>query len=355
MPAQKPEIQFEKGTFLQYRVVGSAGLHLGAHELTLPENAEVEYDGTTLKYGDDSYMVPAVRGAVNAGWLVPIADSISNYVPKPAGVRVKAAQSHGKEREDVEVGTATEEERVVGDIDAQQAKRLKAAAEAMTTKPIVPPATVTKAEASVAEAGDGEVVAEVAKEKTLADKYPTVEDEGTEGKVVGQATKEGAEAADAPASQEGTPVGIKLPNPKQGPIDMSDMAQVNEAKAALQGESEHLGKPAPPERVKKDTSEDIREPGPGGATGDVTEATVGDDLTDLLPDAASTGKPEPTQTKPSADNFEWSTTGQWKARVKKAMAHADNPDVMRKIMSVETPAVRKHIEAHLEKKGIPLG
>ena len=343
----EPELQFEKGVFRQYKVVGSAGLHIGAHELTLPESAVVDFDGSTLKYGGEAYTTPAVRGAIKAGWLVPAADSISHYIPKPAGVRVKAAQSTGTEREDVEVGTATEEERVVGDLEGQQEKRQKAAAKAMATKGVVPEATVTKGDTPVAEAGEGDVVAKVG--ETLAEKFPTVVDEGAEGVVVGQATKEGAGAEKAPpASQEGTPVGgVQFSSPKQGPIDMSDSAQVSEAKAATQGESKLLGKPAPPERVKG--AEDIKEPGPGGATGDATEATVGDDLTDLLPDAVSTGKPEPTQTGPSADNFEWSTKGQWKARVKTALQHADNPDVMRKILAAETPAVRGHIEKALER------
>ena len=364
-------MEFELGVFQSFRISGSAGLHLGQYELTLPENAVVEFDGTVLKYAGTDYAVPALKGGVNAGWLVPVADNISNYIPRPAGVRVKAAQSHGTEREDVAVGIAAEEAKVVGDVEAQKQRRLSAAETPMTSsgqmKPVtaqagnteMKPVTATFSEgsSSIANVGDGEVVARVGMPRP---KYP-VELEPAAGAVVRTVKTAAEEPKEAPASAVGVPVGnYKFGNP-QTSVNMADSGDVAAAKNKLRGASDQLGRPAPAERMA--TAADIPKTLEEGKATLVTledakpvpMGTAGSELETLLPDAVSSGKPEPTaQMGVTADNFEWDTKVQWRRRVSQAVGHAANPDVMAKIMASESDTVKKHIKAELTKRNLPI-
>jgi hypothetical protein len=82
-----------------------------------------------------------------------------------------------------------------------------------------------------------------------------------------------------------------------------------------------------------------------GATGDVSEArSGGEDLTDLLPDAASSGVPSPSK-------LEWPTTGHWRNRVKTAVdKYARDPAALKQIYAAETETVVKYIKAELARK-----
>lgn len=45
---------------------------IGNSERTIPEGAELEFDGRTLFYGEVAEATPQLRGAISEGWLVPI-------------------------------------------------------------------------------------------------------------------------------------------------------------------------------------------------------------------------------------------------------------------------------------------
>jgi len=102
------------------------------------------------------------------------------------------------------------------------------------------------------------------------------------------------------------------------------------------------------------------------ATGDVTEATVGDDLTDILPDAvASTAKAtKTTKTTKTAKSKSrgrkgnevvtlrtgesWDMTRHWRTRARDAVrTYSDNKSTLAAIKSVEVPSVVKFIESKL--------
>lgn len=103
----------------------------------------------------------------------------------------------------------------------------------------------------------------------------------------------------------------------------------------------------------------------GAATGDVQEATVGDELTDVLPDAAVAKAPE-VHRRPEEDpayaavkmmipNFEWNKDRQVKERVAAALEHIKNPMYLKGILAVETDLAREEIKkalaAALENRG----
>lgn len=96
------------------------------------------------------------------------------------------------------------------------------------------------------------------------------------------------------------------------------------------------------------------------ATGDVEEAISGEALTDLLPNAASTGTPKPGLAGDVSDidrirqfipGFEWDLSVQWAKRVKLAVEkYAHIPVVIDYIRSVETETVRSRINAQMAKR-----
>lgn len=97
------------------------------------------------------------------------------------------------------------------------------------------------------------------------------------------------------------------------------------------------------------------------ATGDVQETQVGENLTDILPDAATS--PEPARKpevhrRPEEDpaymavkmlipEFEWNKDRQVKERVASAMKHIENPQYIKGILAVETEHAREEIKKAL--------
>ena len=118
------------------------------------------------------------------------------------------------------------------------------------------------------------------------------------------------------------------------------------------------------------------------ATGDVQEAITGDNLEEILPNAASTKKPAPgiagegtgdlseeraadfvEKEIPLASNevsqikiemlkslvpgFEWDLKAHWKTRVRNTLTYKDNPPVLSQILSFESETVVKHVNKKL--------
>ena len=93
------------------------------------------------------------------------------------------------------------------------------------------------------------------------------------------------------------------------------------------------------------------------ATGDVPEARSGEELDELLPDAATT--PTPTvYLRPEDDpayqavkmlipDFEWNKDRRWQDRVEDAMKHIKNPQYLKGILAVETETVKLEIKKRL--------
>jgi len=108
-----PEITFVRGTFKEYR--STIKVHVGQIERDLWPDDQIEFDGFVLRVNGETFTVPQLRGGIKAGWLVPIEDQDSVYVPKPAGVEVRPAQDTGS-KERMTIDTVDDEERVVGTV-----------------------------------------------------------------------------------------------------------------------------------------------------------------------------------------------------------------------------------------------
>jgi len=93
------------------------------------------------------------------------------------------------------------------------------------------------------------------------------------------------------------------------------------------------------------------------ASGDVEETQVGDDLEDILPDAARPPKTK-TYLRPEEDpayqevlatipNFKWDKDRRWQVRVEDAMKYIKKPAYLRAILKVETEIVQEAIKKRL--------
>lgn len=104
--------------------------------------------------------------------------------------------------------------------------------------------------------------------------------------------------------------------------------------------------------------------GPDGITGDVNVAMEGDDLSELLPDAAVAGRavvaqqrqvklpPKKTEDEEIQDIVSsWSTKRNWQVRVEEAVEfYGDWAEALAAICKVESPAVVKKIQERLAQK-----
>lgn len=100
---------------------------------------------------------------------------------------------------------------------------------------------------------------------------------------------------------------------------------------------------------------------PNGGTGDVDEATTGDDLDELLPDAAVAGpgrskKAIPTLAVSEEDEIQeilagWNIKRHWQKRVQEAVQfYGAWPEALEAIYSVEAPAVVENIKKRLAQR-----
>lgn len=117
------QIQFERGQFLPFRTLNK--IHLGKYSFDLPVQADVTFDGVMLRYNGQEYEAPQLRGLVGS-WIAPAGDSKAAYVAKPAGVEVRSSTTEGPDRRRVQMAQASEEESLVGTVDAAAARREQA-------------------------------------------------------------------------------------------------------------------------------------------------------------------------------------------------------------------------------------
>lgn len=81
----------QKRTFISTRT-----FTMGSDGVTIPEGSEIEFDGTFVSHsGLAPTMMPQLRGAIRAGWLVPQEvydpNDQSASIPQSAGVQMRAA------------------------------------------------------------------------------------------------------------------------------------------------------------------------------------------------------------------------------------------------------------------------
>jgi hypothetical protein len=329
-------MDFQPGVFQQYR--STSKVHLGAYQFDIPVDSIVEFDGNILKYGGMEYNVPAVRGAVNAGWLVPVADTTSGYTPQPAGIKVRPAESAGADRgESMTIEPASEEEQVVGTLDSTKARREDARTAASTAPPTPPPAPETVLGPKTFPPRPTPNLPPV---EVVATTEPPVE--------IDYDTPAAGEVVTTESGQEAVAVGT-IGTPLKQRTVIEDASSVA---AAVRKIETTPAKPSKTARTNADVQGDpIGQTLPGGATGDVSEMRTGNDLAELLPDAAAAGSTVVAAEAPLVDWMPIKKAKHWRVRVTKAVKdYGSDPQAMEQVFAVETPSVIKHIRSRLARQ-----
>lgn len=359
-------MELTPGTFQQFKAITK--LHLGGTNppMDIMPGMIIEYDGSSTRISGQLYNVPSIAGAVRVGWLIPIADAMTQYVPQPAGVQVRPATSASQERgAPMVIERAMDDERQVGSLDANNARRADVQANQFGNRQ-ASQAQVT-ASGTIRTADQNEP-----KKYQVYHEDPPVEISYPLGQADRNRQLDPRTIKVDDSHNEGARVAAQLRPAKMGSIDVSDSrALQNELRALdpVTGVKAPILKVATPVQISR-TNQDavggvpMSQNFPNGATGDVAYAASGDELEDILRDALSTGRPSPGPIMGSDDHveaikpryvptaIEWDKTAHWRSRVKLALEkYSDDPDALQYILSVEDPAVVKFIEDGLAKLG----
>ncbi len=115
------QIQFRAGHAQKF--IATRSFSLGNSGMNIQQGSELDFDGTHVSYaGSHPVIMPQLRGAVKAGWVVLAANydpnDLSSSIPRPAGVQVREAKGGNPMDPPVRipVTTAAAEEREVGNV-----------------------------------------------------------------------------------------------------------------------------------------------------------------------------------------------------------------------------------------------
>lgn len=337
---------------MQYRV--DRGFHFGPASIDLRAGTVLEFDGQVMTYGGKTYPAPGLSGAINAHWL--ISEEGNGKPPvKPAPVMVKAANPVGPDRgSSSSMGPTVVEEVPVGSLAETNARRKQGEvrselqAKSRSTSTVVPPKAVVGASKTATTNGPKKFTGTVQYEDDSASRVIT----RNSSTVMASESEDIVEAdyhlKHDRKNEDERPVARILTSAKQGKVTLTDSMQ---AASLIKTLDPVHGKPATKTQkigaakvAKATPTESVHRHHENGASGDVATARSGDNLEDLLPDAASSGVPAST-------GFEWSTEGHWRERVKKAVtAYGNNPAALEKIYAKESEAVVKHIQSQVARQ-----
>lgn len=356
-------MELQPGTFQKFKAITK--LHLGGTTppMDIMPGMIIEYDGSSTKISGQLYNVPSIAGAVRVGWLIPVADAMTTYVPLPAGVQVRPATSASSERgAAMVIERAVDDERQVGSLDQSNARRADVQANQFSSRQALQAQVSASGTIRTADQTEPKKYQVVHEDPPIEISYP-----------LGQADRNKpldprAIKVDDSHNEGARPV-AQLRPAKMGAIDVSDSrALQNELRSLnpVTGVKPPIAKVASPvSRTNQDAvgGVPIGQTYDNGATGDVAFAASGDELEDILRDALSTGRPSPGPVMSSEDpvvakpryvpaTINWDKSVHWRSRVKLAIEkYSDDPDALQYILSVEDPAVVKFIEDGLAKLG----
>lgn len=313
-------MDYKQGEFKKFR--SPTDISLGELNMTLTRGAIVEFDGTTMKWGTQTYHYPKLALGIESGWVVPYEEpvegveaALADYRPKPAGVEVYAAQSTGDKRGPVlNVDTAVEDERVVGNVESNKERRKVASAAPRTGTPQPPAVNATP---------------DMGYAPPAVDATPPMG--GAMADVVDVTPSPGA--IDAP---ERTSAPIAPAKKKFQVVGAGDQESVTVGK---------VGSSAKTRTVLTDPTAAQREMAALEKRGPVrTEKVASEVETD--PEPVIEVEPE-TVPEPIEEDFVWVLEGiHWRTRVKIAIEkYGDKPELFKKIMAMETPGVVKALRS----------
>jgi len=318
-------MKFVQGVFQKF--ISPADLAMGDLNMTLTRGAIVEFDGTNMVWGGQTFLYPKLALGIAAGWVVPYTDGeeVPRHKPKPAGVEVRAAESQGNERGDLlNVEMAVEDEQVAGTLKAANAKR---EASRTATPSGAPPAVDVTPDMGVSHAA--------------VDATPPG---------MGRQDSDVVNVTPPPGSIDAPDSVALAPAKKRFPIagGAEDQGGVT---VATVGSAKH-------KTVLSDSGQAQREAAAIDKRGPVKVVKVAaapvDDIVleepVVVPEPVVAAEPAPAPV--DEDEFVWDIKGlHWQKRIKLAIEkYGDNPALFQKVMDLETPGVVKALRSWQSRK-----
>jgi len=298
---------YAKGQFQSYRAITK--IHLGAISDNLSEGEEIEYDGHVLKRGSDEHSLHSLRAAIKVGWLVPVEDTSSIYVPRPAGVKVHKAD--GTDDSEIDLDTVFETDVNMGTLDE--------------VRPDAAPKTHKATAAGQQNSSEGKVVSRI---KTSA-KSDTVQ--------IGKDDRQVVASLDNKSGIEVERVAVATGDVQEA-IGGEDLTEL-----LPDAESAGIPKPGPSGEGAGDQSESRARSAAGSTVGGADDGVVVARIGEIAPEPDGL-----TFIQQFIPGFEWDMGIQWAKRVKIACEkYGDIPAVLDYINSVETETVKKHLAKRL--------
>jgi hypothetical protein len=327
-------MQFTKGTFQEFRA--TTKVHLGQAGIDIHQDDIIEFDGQTLNYGGNTHQVPTLRSAIKAGWFVSSTDTTSKYVPKSASISIRSANTD--EKKQMSVKTVQNEERVVGRVpEKEDPSKVQVQDEGTPVKTTLKTSTKQKTVLTDKTNVDQEV-SKLENTQVKSSKYQVVRQEDQR---VETSRTPSPKASVQTSRDDGAIVAGKIKSPAK-------------QKISLDGTNKSFDQVYAPKKAEIFKV--------AKATGDVDEQIEGEELTELLPEAAVAKTTMPsdevqeevqvevqvevqdeTET-PKAESFDWDVKANWRTRVKKATAlYNSDRDLYNQVLLLETDAVKKRI------------
>lgn len=352
------EITFRPGEFQRFKAKHK--FHLGALQRDLEQGEEIEFDGTNLRLDGSTHSMPKLRGVIKEGWLIPLGESVGDFVPKSSSISVRAAdplkaQAEGLPQRSV-MGTVHNEERVVT-ASVPTASGASIGSGTGETPRAGTQYVSEAAAAGILAAQGGTAVASVGAGSGAA--------VGAEGEAVAsegmRVTSSSIGRLKHEQKQREEQVIINRESAKSSgdTIDVNKLAEEDpelaarlaERRAAAVASEEKVG--GHPNHGAAPSAPAAPEDEIEGEINFLDVAETGSDPGDERPtlQRKEDAEKEAAQ-KEAAASFEWDTSIHWLKRVAKAVEMIqENPRLERRILAAETPSVAQKITAKLEELG----
>lgn len=330
---------FKKGEFQSYTAVTK--VHLGSLETDLLKGETVQFDGVTMKRGNDEHDVAVLVAAIRVGWLVP-EGTTGSYSPLPADIKVHSATNRSDTNAVRLKVDIQDEERDMGTISEVRA-------------PGSPPTHVASSAGKLSKGAptgaaqyndeEGKVVGRM----RSAAKSAPIKLDGSDRKVVSQLDNSGRKIVDLVANEAVATGDVAEARSADNLAELLPNAAAAQA-PQLSSQTDGEGRGDESElRARAVTAKGSSSVG-YAEEGEVirTVSTPESEATTVEPPAteveAAVREAKLDVVRQFVPGFEWDLSVNWNRRAKTAVEmYGNNLPVLNAILSIETNAVRKGI------------
>jgi len=353
------DINFFKGTFV--KVQATTTIHLGKLERNLYQGDIVEYDGVTLKIGNEQVVMPELKSGVKRGWLKIVEEVSAPVVNNTPVVTAKKETPAQPAKKEMAVQKVYDEEKTVHNLNKkateEQVQPKKFALKIESQDDDVRPvhkvdnksgATVTGATSAMDNVSSQQGAEAVKIPLKTASKQKLIISDGS------QITKEMAKLENL--SRDPVKKPIIMVDDQQEPNVVSKVGQeatveVDEFEDLQLGEEQSGELEVSIEELSDIINSDLEELDLADEEPVVSQFEENLQTLNALEQVTPTGAVitgADTSKVVSVDGIDWDKSKHWQHRVKLAIEkYKDNPEMMDKIKAIETEGVVKAIDKAL--------